>query len=196
MRWTARWGLLAVVVVAGCSSGTVAGAPDSSSSAPPSTAHSSAPRPPILYPNANLTPGATIADITAARVCAPDYVASVGEVATAERNQVFATYGLADANPNDYELDHLVPLELGGSNDLANLWPETLHDPGGNGAVEKDAIEIQLHDAVCAKKLALADAQAAVLHWDTVNFSRLIPTTTTAPKTTIAPTTDAPPPTT
>jgi hypothetical protein len=23
-----------------------------------------------------------------------------------------------------YELDHLIPLELGGSNDLRNLWPQ------------------------------------------------------------------------
>ena len=208
MRRTARWGLLAMVIIAGCSSDPAPRSADSGSSAAPSSTRSSAPRAALLYPNANLTPGATIADLTVAKVCADDYVASVGEVAAAVRDQVFASYGLAGVNRDDYELDHLVPLELGGSNDITNLWPETMHDPGGNGAFDKDLIEGQLRDAVCAKKLALADAQAAILHWDTVNLALLVPTTTTAPKTTIAsggppttqhvPTTTAPegPPTT
>ena len=42
------------------------------------------------------------------------------------------------------ELDHLVPLELGGSNDATNLWPE--YPPSPN---PKDKVEDALNAAVC-----------------------------------------------
>ncbi len=106
---------------------------------------------------------------------------------------MFAEYGLTNVNREDYEVDHLISLELGGSNDIKNLWPEPLHDPAGNGAVDKDAIENQLHDMVCSGETTLADAQHAIVHWDTVNIASLVSTTTTAP-TTAAPTTAPPPP--
>jgi len=35
-------------------------------------------------------------------------------------------YGFIDS-PGNYELDHLIPLELGGApEDVKNLWPETI----------------------------------------------------------------------
>src|SRR5579859_4781202 len=56
------------------------------------------------------------------------------------------------------ELDHLVPLELGGSNDATNLWPE-LGKPSGN---PKDSVENALRRAVCDGRVSLARAQAAI----------------------------------
>jgi hypothetical protein len=36
-----------------------------------------------------------------------------------------AAYGLTGQRLSDYELDHLIPLELGGAPaEAANLWPE------------------------------------------------------------------------
>lgn len=55
------------------------------------------------------------------------------------------------------ELDHLVPLELGGSNDITNLWPET-----GSVPNPKDKVENALSHAVCAGKVSLAAAQNAI----------------------------------
>jgi hypothetical protein len=55
------------------------------------------------------------------------------------------------------ELDHLVPLELGGSNDATNLWPE--YPPSPN---PKDKVEDALNHAVCDGKVSLARAQAAM----------------------------------
>ena len=55
------------------------------------------------------------------------------------------------------ELDHLVPLELGGSNDATNLWPE--HPPTPN---PKDKVEDVLNAAVCDGRVKLAAAQAAI----------------------------------
>ena len=58
------------------------------------------------------------------------------------------------------ELDHLVPLSLGGLSAVANLWPEEWD--GANGAHVKDALELRLHDLVCAHKVQLANAQKAI----------------------------------
>jgi hypothetical protein len=55
------------------------------------------------------------------------------------------------------ELDHLVPLELGGANDARNLWVEAGPIPN-----PKDAVEDALHKAVCDGKVKLRDAQAAI----------------------------------
>src|SRR6516164_3717119 len=51
-------------------------------------------------------------------------------------------YGEHDAQG---ELDHLIPLELGGNNDASNLWPE----PGKLPNL-KDSVEGKLHIWVCA----------------------------------------------
>ena len=55
------------------------------------------------------------------------------------------------------ELDHLVPLELGGSNDATNLWPESPPTPN-----PKDKVEDALNAAVCDGRVSLARAQAAI----------------------------------
>jgi hypothetical protein len=55
------------------------------------------------------------------------------------------------------ELDHLVPLELGGSNDATNLWPESPPAPN-----PKDKVENALNAAVCDGRVKLAAAQVAI----------------------------------
>ena len=55
------------------------------------------------------------------------------------------------------ELDHLVPLELGGSNDATNLWPESPPTPN-----PKDKVEDALNAAVCDGRVSLAAAQKAI----------------------------------
>lgn len=55
------------------------------------------------------------------------------------------------------ELDHLVPLELGGSNDITNLWPEVGRLPN-----PKDSVEKVLNHAVCGGRVSLARAQQAI----------------------------------
>lgn len=55
------------------------------------------------------------------------------------------------------ELDHLVPLELGGSNDATNLWPE--YPPSPN---PKDKVEDALNAAVCEGRVSLVAAQNAI----------------------------------
>ena len=56
-----------------------------------------------------------------------------------------------------YELDHLIPLELGGASTVANLWPE--QRAGARGAARKDELENVLKRQVCSGTLSLAAAQ-------------------------------------
>jgi hypothetical protein len=50
----------------------------------------------------------------------------------------------------DYEVDHLLPLEVGGSNDIKNRWPQPTEKLGvPMGAHAKDRLENYLHRQVC-----------------------------------------------
>ncbi len=72
-------------------------------------------------------------------------------------------YGYRDRWLRDYEEDHLIPLELGGSPaSPANLWPEPHHAPGGWGSYAKDRLENRLNHLVCRGRLSLASARRII----------------------------------
>jgi hypothetical protein len=73
-------------------------------------------------------------------------------------------YHDADTSTHDYEEDHLIPLEIGGSpTDPKNLWPEAYATsiPDG-GAKYKDKVESYLHEQVCSGAMPLAEAQRMI----------------------------------
>ncbi len=115
--------------------------------------------PPGTYPDPALTPGDVLPGVTAREVCQAGYSASVRNVSADEKAAVYRRYGLANA-PGQHEVDHFISLELGGSNALTNLWPET-YEPRP-GAHEKDRVEDYLHQQVCAGAMTLAQAQEAI----------------------------------
>jgi hypothetical protein len=53
-----------------------------------------------------------------------------------------------------------VNLSIGGSNTLANLWPEAINPKPGSR--EKGKVESYLHDRVCAGKISLQEAQIEI----------------------------------
>ena len=106
------------------------------------------------------TPGAIFPDVTADQVCVSGYSSSVRNVPTSEKDQVYAEYGISSHFTGQYEVDHLISLELGGSNDISNLWPE-LADPKP-GFHEKDAVENYLHSQVCSGLMTLQKAQQLI----------------------------------
>ncbi|GHO77127.1 hypothetical protein KSD_48980 [Ktedonobacter sp. SOSP1-85] len=106
------------------------------------------------------TPGAIFSDATKTKICVPGYASSVRNVSVSLKSKVYAAYGIKKRRPGQYEVDHLVSLQLGGSNDIANLWPE-LAEPKP-GFHEKDRVENWLHDQVCKGKVSLRDAQIKI----------------------------------
>jgi hypothetical protein len=118
-------------------------------------------KPTAHLPDRNLTPGEIFPAATVQQVCVSGYAGRVRNVLQAQYVQVYASYGIRYPEPpGSYELDHLVPLELGGDNTNRNLWPEpALPVPGFH---QKDQLENYLHDAVCGGGMALADAQAGI----------------------------------
>jgi hypothetical protein len=115
-------------------------------------------------PDGACTPGAIIASATTGQICTSGYAKSVRNVSTAEKNTVYTEYGITSHRAGEYEVDHLISLELGGSNDIANLWPEPA-DPRP-GFHEKDRVENELHARLCAGTITLADAQRQIaVNW-------------------------------
>src|SRR3989338_714961 len=112
-------------------------------------------------PDRACTPGSVFAAATPAQICVSGYTKRVRSVSTKLRKQLFAAYGVAYPPPTGaYELDHIIPLALGGDNSAANLFPEAA-DPKP-GFKEKDVVEVYLYEEMCAGKIDLAAAQTQV----------------------------------
>jgi hypothetical protein len=80
-------------------------------------------------------------------------------VPSSEATAVYTEYHVRHL-PYAHEVDHLISLELGGSNAIRNLWPEPY--AGVWGARTKDKLENRLHALVCAGSLTLQAAQRAI----------------------------------
>jgi hypothetical protein len=115
----------------------------------------------------SLTPGVIDPRVTQANIgstiCVRGYTKTVRHVTTAVKTRVYHEYGIMSHAPGSYEVDHLISLELGGSNDIGNLWPEPYF--GTNNAHDKDYWENELHRQVCNGSITLAAAQNAIVHW-------------------------------
>jgi hypothetical protein len=111
-------------------------------------------------PDSACTPGDIIPSATKSVICKSGYAGSVRNVPDSEKNQDYAEYGITHHTAGQYEVDHLVSLELGGSNDISNLWPEAASPKPGFH--EKDKVENYLHDQVCAGGISLQQAQIEI----------------------------------
>lgn len=113
----------------------------------------------VLLPDHAITPGATLR-VSKGTVCEKRYASGARNVTDSEKRQVYQEYGATEKSGVCCEVDHLISLELGGSNDIANLWPQP-YEPRP-GAHEKDALEDKLHAMVCRGDISLPDAQKAI----------------------------------
>jgi hypothetical protein len=117
------------------------------------------------YPNPKLTPG-KVTDVSKDVLCKSGYTATVRFVSEATKKEVFKRYGIDLAKRSNYEVDHFISLELGGLNDIENLWPQ-IYCPVGNkpdvsgcyGAREKDRVETNLNRRICAGTITMQQAQ-------------------------------------
>jgi hypothetical protein len=115
---------------------------------------------PTHLPDRACSPGAVYKGATVARICRPGYSSAVRNVPESEKEAVYREYSIVHHTRGQYEIDHLIPLELGGANDISNLWPEAAYPTPGFR--EKDVLEGSLHRRVCAGTLALRQAQRLI----------------------------------
>ncbi|MGI4944921.1 MAG: hypothetical protein ACRYHQ_30915 [Janthinobacterium lividum] len=123
---------------------------------------------PVTTPGA-INPAVTQANI-GATICVRGWTATVRpdeEFTYYLKREQLTAYHYVDRRTRDYEEDHLIPLELGGSPDSrANLWPEPRESPDGWTAAVKDRLENRLNQLVCQGQLPLAVAQQAIaVNW-------------------------------
>lgn len=107
-----------------------------------------------LRPDPKLTPG-EIAVQDRTRICTQE--PSTSTLPHDVGRLVFDLYGIDRPGKRGYELDHLIPPELGGADDPKNLWPQPYLSEWN--AHLKDALEDRLHQMVCQDEITLAAAQ-------------------------------------
>ena len=95
---------------------------------------------------------------TPAQVCAIGYARAHRKVPYRVRDLVYDRYRLPRGSRRGYVIDHLIPLEIGGTNAIANLWPQPRA-----AAHRKDRDEDRLHGEVCSGEISLAAARAEIL---------------------------------
>jgi hypothetical protein len=113
---------------------------------------------PIL-PNPAMTPGDTL-PVGLDKVCTVGYTKTVRHVSQSKKDHIYELYGITRV-PGQYEVDHLISLELGGSNSMRNLWPQSFYTETWNARV-KDGLEHHLNRMVCDGKISLEEAQKAI----------------------------------
>jgi hypothetical protein len=157
----------------------------------PSAGPSNAGLPPpaaLFFPDPALHPGAINTGLGASQLCDPafrtrsirppvSYTSKLKQLELDGGGSIKApsgaTYVVEGENlPGtvaDYELDHLISLELGGNpEDPKNLWMQPWEKrgahfaPSGEGAESKDVVENRLHREVCAGTISLTDAQREI----------------------------------
>jgi len=106
-------------------------------------------------------------------LCSPSFRTSIvrdSVTSAVEKRRVYERYGIPRPANNRgstqvCEIDHLVPLELGGADTLANLWPECSSGYAGwdgAGFRDKDHFENYLRRQVCSGSISLSDAQSEI----------------------------------
>lgn len=121
----------------------------------------------LYLPDPACTPGAIDPAVTqeniGSTICKSGYTTTVRAPASDTdkvKAQSLTQYG--QTRVSSTEFDHLISLQLGGTNAVSNLWPEPNRANAPGTTNPKDAVETQLNKAVCTHKVTLAAAQKAI----------------------------------
>ncbi len=128
---------------------------------------------PRYLPDPAVTPGAVNPAVTQQdireTICRRGWTATVrppeAYTERLKRQQLYgrgSSYRALGERLRDYEEDHLIPLEAGGSpDDPRNLWPEPRF--GEWSAAAKDHLEREINWRICHGRMTLAEGQAAFM---------------------------------
>ncbi|MFC4453469.1 hypothetical protein [Deinococcus sonorensis] len=113
-----------------------------------------------ILPDPKLSPEDVLTTDTTL-ICQPGYNQTVRNVPQPLKEQIYREYGITHRESGEYEIDHIVSLELGGSNSALNLYPESFETQPLNAHV-KDTLENKLHALICSSQLDIRVAQQAI----------------------------------
>jgi hypothetical protein len=116
-------------------------------------------------------PGCTPGEVT--NVPLKTLCHSPAEEHATEKMKFLVTQLYATREGEQVEIDHLVPLNLGGANTLINLWPQPAEPTPGYK--EKNELEDLLHRMVCRGQMNLAYAQHEIARDWVALFYKLFP---------------------
>lgn len=102
-------------------------------------------------------PKANILTHDAKRVCVRGYAHTVRNVPESLKRAVYRRDHATKVAGKCCEIDHIISLELGGSNAIGNLHAEPYPE-----AYTKDSVENYLHREVCAGRMTLTAAQNSI----------------------------------
>lgn len=121
-------------------------------------------------PDLHKTPGSYRAGLSKAKICSIKWGKDERHVTAAMKKQAFALYGYTGnddprcvpAGKRHCEIDHLISRELGGADEVINLWPQAYGTSPWN-AVLKDKLENRLHKEMCAGAITLKQARGMLV---------------------------------
>lgn len=103
-------------------------------------------------------------DTVAKTICVPGYTSGVRPAVSYTngiKKKLLTAAGISLDQMSAYELDHIVPLSIGGHpRSLENLQLQVWD--GTDGARIKDILEVRLNKLVCRHQLPLAEAQECI----------------------------------
>jgi hypothetical protein len=114
----------------------------------------------VSLPDPSVTPGSAFSDVGQAEICDLHYTMGIRQPRFNDKVAAFAAYGVSIHDRDIFQVDHLIPISLGGDNGEGNLWPQAYDDVAG--ATQKDQVERQLRGLVCSNALTLPEAQTAI----------------------------------
>ena len=113
----------------------------------------------FLLPDPHRTPGAVRTTDTASLCVATFRTGPYRKTTASMKRKVCQEYGASDCpNPENGEIDHLAPLEIGGLDSIENLWWQ----PSPQYHL-KDKVENAMHKLMCEGKLTAAQAQSCLI---------------------------------
>ena len=106
-----------------------------------------------------MTPGAVLTtDLVA--ICRPGYTKTVRHTSGDLKAAIYREYGI-DRRSGQFEIDHLIPLCLGGADVAANLWPQG-YDTMPWNASKKDELEVRVCRLACAGSFPIERLQREI----------------------------------
>jgi hypothetical protein len=116
---------------------------------------------PAIVPDPTLTPGA-VRTVDVGEICLTG-TRELRHWSRERDDRIMAEYGLPAGPHPDYEIDHLIPLGIGGADDDRNLWAEPRRSIEKEWPAEKkDELEMRLRELVCDGKVDVTEAQQAI----------------------------------